>query len=142
MDATASPWPKGPHPPARKGRRAFKLVLSEHEDDLMRNFLSLQGGLWEENLEFRVHDLFLPPFPIEALPKELGSKAETTTRIPTTLDRNHAHVLRMLQRHELLRVPLFKTSRRFTNSTLHQPCSPSPHVSSKWCLVNLLCSQR
>jgi anthranilate synthase/indole-3-glycerol phosphate synthase/phosphoribosylanthranilate isomerase len=40
-------------------------ILSESGDDLFRNFLELNGGLWEENPSARVLDQTLPPFEIE-----------------------------------------------------------------------------
>ncbi|EEB90666.1 hypothetical protein MPER_11094, partial [Moniliophthora perniciosa FA553] len=40
-------------------------ILSEGGDDLIRNFLALRGGLWEENPEFKVSDNNLPPFHVD-----------------------------------------------------------------------------
>ncbi|KAK0459078.1 anthranilate synthase [Desarmillaria tabescens] len=40
-------------------------ILSEGGDALMRNFLALRGGTWEENPESRVLDSTLPPFEVK-----------------------------------------------------------------------------
>ena len=61
-------------------------VLSEHGDHLLRNFLSLKGGLWEQNSDFGVMDATLPPFPIESLASTQLSK-EATAKIPSILDK-------------------------------------------------------
>ncbi|PFH53771.1 hypothetical protein AMATHDRAFT_1001 [Amanita thiersii Skay4041] len=68
-------------------------ILSEGGDAVIRNFLSLRGGLWEENPEFKALDSTLPPFPLEALPKEISSKPETTAKIPSILDKIHVQRL-------------------------------------------------
>ncbi|KAF9049928.1 indole-3-glycerol phosphate synthase-domain-containing protein [Panaeolus papilionaceus] len=68
-------------------------ILSEGGNDLIRNFLALRGGLWEENPETHVLDNTLPPFPYEALPKEITSKPGTTTKIPTILEKIYAQRL-------------------------------------------------
>lgn len=68
-------------------------ILSEGGDDLIRNFLSLRGGIWDENPEFRVQDASLPPFPVEALSKEISSKPETTAKIPSILEKIHSQRL-------------------------------------------------
>ncbi|PPQ62919.1 hypothetical protein CVT24_006159 [Panaeolus cyanescens] len=65
-------------------------ILSEGGNDLVRNFLALRGGLWEENPEAHVLDNTLPPFPYEALPKEVTSKPGATAKIPTILDKIYA----------------------------------------------------
>ncbi|KAF9524014.1 anthranilate synthase component II [Crepidotus variabilis] len=62
-------------------------ILSEGGDELIKNFLSLRGGLWEDNPEARVLDVSLPPFPYEALPTEITSKPGATSRIPSILDK-------------------------------------------------------
>lgn len=67
-------------------------VLSESGDDLMRNFLNLTGGTWEENPSVRVHDLSLPPFPID-LPN--GKPApKQSNHLPTILDKIHTQRLK------------------------------------------------
>ncbi|KAF8348370.1 anthranilate synthase [Amanita rubescens] len=68
-------------------------ILSEGGNDLIRNFLSLRGGIWDENPEFRVQDASLPPFPVEALPKDISSKPETTAKIPSILEKIHSQRL-------------------------------------------------
>lgn len=57
-------------------------ILSESGDDLLRNFINLQGGTWEQNPEFRVLDSALPPFDISAQPA-----ASTSAKIPTILEK-------------------------------------------------------
>ncbi|KDR75252.1 hypothetical protein GALMADRAFT_211511 [Galerina marginata CBS 339.88] len=68
-------------------------ILSEGGNDLIRNFLSLRGGLWEENPEARVLDNTLPPFPFEALPNEIASKPGATTKVPSILEKIYAQRL-------------------------------------------------
>ncbi|KAF8895694.1 glutamine amidotransferase [Gymnopilus junonius] len=68
-------------------------ILSEGGNDLIRNFLSLRGGLWEENPEARVFDKTLPPFPFEALPNEITSKPGATTKVPSILEKIYAQRL-------------------------------------------------
>ncbi|KAF7800093.1 hypothetical protein EIP86_011337 [Pleurotus ostreatoroseus] len=57
-------------------------ILSESGDDLLRNFIALQGGTWEENLDFRVLDNSLPPFDAS-----VQRAASTSTKIPTILEK-------------------------------------------------------
>ncbi|EKM53517.1 uncharacterized protein PHACADRAFT_259935 [Phanerochaete carnosa HHB-10118-sp] len=57
-------------------------ILSESGDDLLRNFMKLQGGTWEENAEFRVLDSSLPPFEAGVLPP-----APTSAKVPTILEK-------------------------------------------------------
>ncbi|KAF9471363.1 anthranilate synthase component II [Pholiota conissans] len=68
-------------------------ILSEGGDDLIRNFLNLRGGLWEENPESRVLDSMLPPFPYETLPKKVTSKPGSAAKIPTILEKIYAQRL-------------------------------------------------
>ncbi|KAG1824464.1 anthranilate synthase [Suillus subaureus] len=42
-------------------------ILSEEGEGLLKNFLSLKGGTWEENPHAKVNDPEMPPFPYEAL---------------------------------------------------------------------------
>ncbi|KAI0030019.1 indole-3-glycerol phosphate synthase-domain-containing protein [Vararia minispora EC-137] len=66
-------------------------ILSEAGDDLFRNFLSLNGGTWEENPFLNVLDPELPPFPI-GVPNE---KAHTiVSKVPSVLDKIYAQRLR------------------------------------------------
>ena len=57
-------------------------ILSEGGDDLLRNFVNLKGGTWEENPEFGVLDPSLPPFEIASQPA-----ASTSAKIPTILEK-------------------------------------------------------
>lgn len=68
-------------------------ILSEGGNNLIRNFLSLRGGFWEENPEARVLDNTLPPFPYEALPSEITSKPGATTKVPSILEKIYAQRL-------------------------------------------------
>ncbi|KAF8070427.1 glutamine amidotransferase [Lyophyllum atratum] len=68
-------------------------ILSDGGDTLMRNFLSLRGGLWEENPQSGVLDSSLPPFPVEALQKEIASNASATAKIPSILEKIYAQRL-------------------------------------------------
>ncbi|RDB24736.1 Multifunctional tryptophan biosynthesis protein [Hypsizygus marmoreus] len=68
-------------------------ILSDGGDTLMRNFLSLRGGLWEENPQSGVLDNTLPPFPVEALSKEIASNASATAKIPSILEKIYAQRL-------------------------------------------------
>jgi anthranilate synthase/indole-3-glycerol phosphate synthase/phosphoribosylanthranilate isomerase len=69
-------------------------ILSEGGDELVRNFLSLRGGTWEVNPEVSVLDQALPPFPVEALPKEVTSGSGVTQKIPSILEKIHAQRLK------------------------------------------------
>ncbi|KAG2366180.1 N-anthranilate isomerase [Suillus spraguei] len=51
-------------------------ILSEEGEGLLKNFLSLRGGTWEENPHAKVNDPDMPPFPYEALTDK--SKSITT----------------------------------------------------------------
>ncbi|KAF8160847.1 anthranilate synthase component II [Crassisporium funariophilum] len=62
-------------------------ILSDGGNELIKNFLSLRGGTWEENPEARVLDDTLPPFPYEALPSEVTSRPGATTNIPSILEK-------------------------------------------------------
>ena len=59
-------------------------ILSESGDDLLRNFINLKGGLWEENPDFRVLDQTLPPFETSAQP---AASTSTAAKIPTILEK-------------------------------------------------------
>ncbi|EIM80535.1 N-anthranilate isomerase [Stereum hirsutum FP-91666 SS1] len=62
-------------------------ILSEAGDDLLRNFLALNGGLWEANPDSGVLDVSLPPFPIEAVDGKLKAEAK---KIPSVLEKIYA----------------------------------------------------
>ena len=68
-------------------------ILSEGGNDLIRNFLSLHGGLWEENPEKKVLDSSLPPFPYEALAANIASEPGAKAKIPSILDKIYAQRL-------------------------------------------------
>src|SRR5260370_1232991 len=68
-------------------------ILSDGGNDLVKNFLSLRGGLWEENPEARVLDNTLPPFPVEVLPETLTSEPGATTKIPSILEKIYSQRL-------------------------------------------------
>jgi len=68
-------------------------ILSDGGNELIRNFLALRGGLWEENPEARVLDNTLPPFPFEALSKEIASKPAAATKVPSILEKIYAQRL-------------------------------------------------
>ncbi|KAF5345359.1 hypothetical protein D9758_008441 [Tetrapyrgos nigripes] len=61
-------------------------ILSEGGDDLIRNFLSLRGGLWEENPESKVLDGSLPAFHIET-PIKNGIAKAGSSKIPSVLEK-------------------------------------------------------
>jgi len=66
-------------------------VLSESGDDLFRNFLQLNGGLWEENPTARVLDHTLPPFAIET---PNGEPAPGAGKISSVLEKIYAQRLK------------------------------------------------
>ncbi|KAJ6593582.1 anthranilate synthase component II [Mycena capillaripes] len=68
-------------------------ILSEGGDELIRNFLSLKGGTWEENPESRVLDVTLPSFPVEALPAGIAANAASAAKIPSILEKIYAQRL-------------------------------------------------
>lgn len=68
-------------------------ILSDEGDSLMRNFLSLRGGSWAENPQSAVLDNSLPPFPFEALTKEIATNAGETSKIPSILEKIYAQRL-------------------------------------------------
>ncbi|KAG6837826.1 hypothetical protein H0H93_016194 [Arthromyces matolae] len=69
-------------------------ILSDGGDALMRNFLSLRGGLWELNPQSGVLDSNLPPFPVEALSKEIASDPTAKAKVPTILEKIYAQRLK------------------------------------------------
>ncbi|KAJ7039117.1 anthranilate synthase component II [Mycena alexandri] len=68
-------------------------ILSEGGEALIRNFLSLRGGTWEENPESRVLDITLPAFPAEALPTGIAISAANAAKIPSILEKIYAQRL-------------------------------------------------
>ncbi|KAH9073078.1 N-anthranilate isomerase [Lactarius deliciosus] len=69
-------------------------ILSQFGDDLFRNFLELDGGLWEENPAALVLDQTLPPFKIESSDDE---NSATTAKVPTILEKIYAQRLKDVQ---------------------------------------------
>ncbi|KIY65308.1 hypothetical protein CYLTODRAFT_492414 [Cylindrobasidium torrendii FP15055 ss-10] len=61
-------------------------ILSESGDSLMRNFLALRGGTWDENPDYKVLDTTLPPFIVEAASKNGLKHAH---RLPSILEKIH-----------------------------------------------------
>ncbi|KAJ7125040.1 anthranilate synthase component II [Mycena epipterygia] len=68
-------------------------ILSEGGDELIRNFLALSGGTWEENPNSRVLDVSLPSFPVEALPAGITVNATSAAKIPSILEKIYAQRL-------------------------------------------------
>ncbi|KAJ3877655.1 glutamine amidotransferase [Lentinula edodes] len=60
-------------------------ILSEGGDDLLRNFLALRGGSWEENPEARVLDTTLPPFHLDLPVTNKGTTSKS--KIPSILNK-------------------------------------------------------
>lgn len=69
-------------------------ILSEGGDALLRNFLSLKGGTWEENPDALVLDNALPPFPYDALIARVENPAELKNKVPSILERIYAQRLK------------------------------------------------
>ncbi|KAJ7076870.1 anthranilate synthase [Mycena belliarum] len=65
-------------------------ILSEGGDALIRNFLALTGGTWEENPDSKVLDASLPAFPLEALSASIVAKASSAAKIPSILEKIYA----------------------------------------------------
>jgi len=68
-------------------------ILTEGGDGLIRNFLSLRGGTWEENPQSAVLDTSLPPFPTEAVIKGTASTSSVINKIPSILEKIYAQRL-------------------------------------------------
>lgn len=66
-------------------------ILSEGGNDFMKNFLSLRGGLWEENPEVHVVNPELPSFLPQVNAQEQGSDRvkvnSTLEKVPSILDK-------------------------------------------------------
>ena len=69
-------------------------ILSQFGDDLFRNFLELNGGLWEDNPTANVLDQSLPPFKIES---SNDDDSATTAKVPTILEKIYAQRLKDVQ---------------------------------------------
>jgi anthranilate synthase/indole-3-glycerol phosphate synthase/phosphoribosylanthranilate isomerase len=68
-------------------------ILSNGGDALMRNFLSLRGGLWEENPDSGVLDMSLPDFPVEAIMAEIVADPGAKAKAPSILEKIYAQRL-------------------------------------------------
>jgi len=68
-------------------------ILSDGGDALMRNFLSLRGGLWEENPGLSVLDPSLPDLPVEAIMASIASNTDAAAKIPSILEKIYAQRL-------------------------------------------------
>lgn len=67
-------------------------ILSESGDGLLKNFLSLNGGLWQDNPTYKVLDQALPALDIAALSDKI--RASTSAKGPTILERIYAQRLK------------------------------------------------
>ncbi|KAF7980811.1 hypothetical protein HWV62_36422 [Athelia sp. TMB] len=66
-------------------------ILSEQGDEIMVNFLKLDGGKWEDNQASGVLDPALPPFDIKALDGTAhASNPAAVAKIPTILEKIYA----------------------------------------------------
>ncbi|EIN06657.1 phosphoribosyl anthranilate isomerase [Punctularia strigosozonata HHB-11173 SS5] len=67
-------------------------ILSEGGDDLVKNFLTMTGGTWEENPQLGVLDPELPAF--DPKPSANGTALPTNSKVPSILDKIYAQRLR------------------------------------------------
>ncbi|CAK5281645.1 unnamed protein product [Mycena citricolor] len=65
-------------------------ILSEGGDELIRNFLNLKGGTWEENPDYRVNDSAVSPFTADLLPNGVTVTPAAAAKIPTILEKIYA----------------------------------------------------
>ncbi|KAL5504600.1 TRP3_2 [Sanghuangporus vaninii] len=75
-------------------------ALSEEGDSLLKNFLNLRGGTWDENPAARITDLFLPPFPVAGPSVPNGTAASSQTKqskLPTILEKIHTQRLKDIE---------------------------------------------
>lgn len=68
-------------------------VLSEEGDSLLKNFLSLRGGTWNDNPSVRATDVSLPPFPID-LPNGKPVASSSSGKLPSILEKIHSQRLK------------------------------------------------
>ncbi|KAF7782361.1 hypothetical protein Agabi119p4_1737 [Agaricus bisporus var. burnettii] len=61
-------------------------ILSEGGDNLVKNFLSLRGGLWEQNPGAHVLDATMPPF-LPEIPDDVSTPVTTQKKVPSILDK-------------------------------------------------------
>lgn len=75
-------------------------IMSEAGDAMMKNFLKLRGGTWDENPQVGVSDPKIPPFPFDVSPAEAKARAEkgegpatingsASSQIPSILQKIH-----------------------------------------------------
>ncbi|KAF9453988.1 anthranilate synthase [Macrolepiota fuliginosa MF-IS2] len=63
-------------------------ILSEGGDDLVKNFLSLRGGLWEQNPEVHVLDPTIPPFVPDETADPVPAKVNGSgDKVPSILEK-------------------------------------------------------
>lgn len=62
-------------------------ILSQGGDDLIRNFLSIRGGLWDHNPELNVLDQTIPPFQVQASQVNGASAPGVPSKIPSILEK-------------------------------------------------------
>nr|GAT57791.1 anthranilate synthase [Mycena chlorophos] len=64
-------------------------ILSEGGNDLVRNFLALRGGTWEENPSYGVSES-LPTFSLPSLPNGIAATPAAAAKIPSILEKIYA----------------------------------------------------
>ncbi|KAF8515373.1 N-anthranilate isomerase [Hysterangium stoloniferum] len=69
-------------------------ILSEGGNTLIKNFLELKGGTWDENPGFKVADSSLPPFPVQ-VPNHVPEAQ--AARLPTILEKIHQQRLKDIE---------------------------------------------
>jgi anthranilate synthase/indole-3-glycerol phosphate synthase/phosphoribosylanthranilate isomerase len=99
-------------------------ILSDGGDTLMRNFLALRGGLWEENPESGVLDNALPPFPVEALSKDIASNPGVTAKVPTILEKIYAQRLADVSRAQITPGTTFSDLQTLLSHNIAPPLIP------------------
>ena len=62
-------------------------ILSDGGDALIRNFLSLRGGFWEENSASGVSDTLLPEFPVESMMADISSGTGANAKVLSILQK-------------------------------------------------------
>lgn len=67
-------------------------ILSEAGDSFLRNFLTIKGGLWQDNPTFKIFDSSLPALDIAALSDKI--RASSSAKGPSILERIYAQRLK------------------------------------------------
>lgn len=67
-------------------------ILSESGDGLLKNFLGLKGGLWQDNPTFKVLEPALPTFDLAALPDKM--RTSSSAKGPSILEKIYAQRLK------------------------------------------------